>query len=261
MKFAVQTNLMNEDQLQLLRGAVEKHPHVYIGVIPFSRDITSNEPLEGTDYIPYGSTLLTNLAFDRQWKGLFFDVAKMNYRNFLENHPMMLNDNVMNAQEAITFLRTEDPDKLFFTRPSEDLKQYSGTVLNAKEIADWFESMISCPDGGTYYMPPEKDVVLCNPKPIQAEWRWFIVNGKIVSGSMYRCHGQLRNIRETDPAVIEEAQALADMWLPFDTVVMDTAITEDSNDVKVIEFNCINSSGFYDNDVVAIFDALWNRCS
>ena len=110
-------------------------------------------------------------------------------------------------------------------------------------------------------MPPEKDVVLCNPKPIQAEWRWFIVNGKIVSGSMYRCHGQLRNIRETDPAVIEEAQALADMWLPFDTVVMDTAITEDSNDVKVIEFNCINSSGFYDNDVVAIFDALWNRCS
>lgn len=261
MKFAIQTNLMNEDQLQLLHSAVERHPHVYIGVIPFSRDITANEKLDGTDYIPYGSTLLTNLALERQWKGLFFDVQKMNYKNFLANHPKMLNDNVLNVQEAIDFLRTQPVDKLFFTRPSEDLKQYSGTVMEAKEIADWFESMISCPDGGTYYMPPEKDVVLCSPKPIQAEWRWFIVNGKIVSGSMYRAHGQLRKLRETDPDVIAEAQALADIWLPFDSVVMDTAITEDSNDVKVIEFNCINSSGFYDTDVDAVMDALWARCS
>jgi hypothetical protein len=255
MKFAIQHNLMNEDQLHDVADAVKSYPHVFVGLIPFSREITANEPLDGIDYIPYGSTLLTNLTAEIGWTGLHFDVTKLNYRTFLLNHPDMLNDNVMSCREAIPFLQTLDPTTQLFTRPSEDLKQYSGCVMTAGEIWPWFKSMNDAVGGGSYYMPPDTDVVLSSPKDISAEWRWFIVGGKIVSGSMYRAHGQMRKLRELDKAVIDEAQALADIWLPCDCVVMDTALVGD--DIKVIEFNTINSSGFYDNDVPAVFKALW----
>lgn len=255
MKFIVQHNLMNEVQLHQSAVAVKSYPHEFVGIIPFSREITSDEPLVGKDFIPYGSTLLTNMASDLGWTGLHFDLTKMNYRCFLDNHPNMLNDCVMSVVDAINWLPFLDQKVLMFTRPSADLKQYSGQVMEVGEIWPWFKSMVEAIGGGSYYMPPDTEVVLSSPKDISAEWRWFIVDGKIVDGSMYRAHGQLRKIHETDKQVIYEAQALADKWLPHQCVVMDTALLGD--EVKVIEFNCINSSGFYDNDVSKIFKALW----
>jgi len=47
----------------------------------------------------------------------------------------------------------------------------------------------------------------------------------------------------------------ADKWLPNRNVVMDLALVD--NELKVIEFNCINCSGFYNHDVRKIFDALY----
>lgn len=255
MKFAVQYNLMNENQLHQSAEAVKPYPHVFVGVVPFSREITANEPLEGVDYIPYGSTLMTNIAKDLGWRGLHFDLSQMNYRTFAMHHPDMLNSNILQCSDAITFLKSFDPKTKFFTRPSEDLKQYSGQVIEAGELWPWLQSMNEAVGGGSYYMSRDTDIVIATPQEISAEWRWFIVGGQIVDGSMYRAHGQLRKMHETDKAVIAEAQALADKWLPDQCVVMDTALVGDN--VCVVEFNCINASGFYDNDVAKIFKALW----
>lgn len=248
---------MNEDQLKQIEKSIWVYPHVFVNVVPFSREIICDELIEGQDFIPYGSTLLTTLGVDRKWKGLHFDLSRMNYRCFLDNHPDMLNDNVLSVQNAIDYLKDVNPDQEFFTRPSEDLKQYSGQVMIASEIRSWLQSMVEAVGGGSYYMDPQKQIVLCEPKAISAEWRWFIVGGQIISGSMYRAHGQLRKLKELDKSVIDEAQALADKWLPDDCVVMDTALVGD--EIKVIEFNCINSSGFYDNDIGAVFDALYKH--
>ena len=255
MKFAIQHNLMNAAQLEQVFNATANYPHEYVGVIPFSREITSNTQLDGVDYIPYGSTLLTTIASDLGWKGLHFDLNVMNYEAFCDNHPLMLNSNVVSVLEAFEFLCAVDPSSVWFIRPSEDLKQFSGTVMTAGEIAPWLKSMMDAVGGGSYYMDPTKQVVLCRPKEIQAEWRWFIVGGKIVSGSMYKAHNQLRQLQENDAPVIAEAQSIADLWLPHQCVVMDTALVD--NQIKVVEFNCINASGFYKNDIPAIFDALW----
>lgn len=255
MKFVIQHNLMNEAQLSLVKRAISKFPHQYVDLIPFSREITSDYPLTGTDYIPYGSTLLTTIVAELGWKGCHFDLSKMNYRNFLENHPKMMNSGLFTVKDASAYLKTVSQEKQFFIRPSEDLKQFSGSVLPAGEIHPWLDSMMDCPGGGSYFMSPEKEVVLCEPKEISAEWRWFIIGGKIVSGSMYRAHNQMRTIQETDSDVIQEAQILADMWLPMDCIVMDTALV--GCEVKVIEFNCLNSSGGYSCDLTKVFESLW----
>lgn len=127
--------------------------------------------------------------------------------------------------------------------------------MNSIECVDWFKDAMSLPpESGTYAIDPEMLVIISEPKNILAEWRWFIVNGEIVDGAMYKNRGQLVKVYETDKQVIEEAQKFADGWLPNMNCVMDLALTE--RGLKVIEFNCINSSGFYNHDVNKIFKSL-----
>ncbi len=86
------------------------------------------------------------------------------------------------------------------------------------------------------------------------EWRYFIVDRKIVTGSSYRHLGQPYLKQELDPDVLVEAQALADIWLPHPCCCMDVALCDD--EVRVVEFNGLNASGFYDHDVMAFAKAV-----
>lgn len=255
MKFVIQWNLMNEEALQKIKSAVEKYPHEYIEMIPFSRDINPEQTTK--DIIPYGSTLLTTYAYEHGWTGLSFDLSKFNYEEACNNREDMLNDCSVDSLDSIVDLLTifSDEDQKWFIRPSEDLKQFSGQVMTAKEIIEFLIDARECASSGSYHLSGDTKIVLTEPQEIQAEWRWFIVGGKVVSGSMYRAHGQMRQIRETDVNVIAEAQRFADLWLPAPNCVMDLALVGD--ELKVIEFNCINASGFYDSDVEAIIDSLW----
>ena len=259
MKFLIQHNLMNTDSLSLVKNAVAPFPHEFVGLIPFSREITSEIPLEGVDFIPYGSTLLTTLALDKGWTGLHFDLSVFNYEASVKNRNDMLNnDKIMSVEEAYQFMVNgmRGANQTWFIRPSEDSKHFAGQVIEASECAAWLKDAMSLPpESGTYAMSPDMKVVISRPRNIQAEWRWFVVGGKVIDGAMYKAHNQLVKKPETDLNVIAEAQSLADKWLPDSCVVMDTALVD--GEVYVIEFNCIHSSGFYGHDVSKIFKALW----
>jgi len=257
MKFVLQHNLMSAEQLAICKDALTNIPHLFVGVIPFSHEITSDEPLIGQDFIPYGSTLFTNIAYDLKWKGLHFDLNTFNYGAAIQNRDDMLNEDlILKLSAAITFLRTRPENDEWFIRPSEDLKQFSGQVIQAKECADWLTDAMNCDSSGSYHLSADTMVVLAEPRNIQAEWRWFIVDGKIVDGAMYRFNNQLVKKHELEADVIAEAQQLADGWLPDSCCVMDTALVDDK--LYVVEFNTINSSGMYNHDTRKIFTALYN---
>ena len=264
MKFIVQHNLMNNIQLGQMSCALAdlKIPHEFVGVIPFSREITSEEPLVGREYLPYGSTLLTMLTCNNgfDWRGNYFNPVTFDSSMWNYNRNDMLNGGnlrgtTMMISDAIEFLKKQDPKSMWFTRPCEDLKQYSGQVIQADECIKWFNDAMQCESSGSYKLEPTTGVVIAEPRNIQAEWRWFIVDGQVISGSMYRREGQLYKKNESDIATINEAQQLANVWLPHRNCVMDVALVD--NEVKVLEFNTINSSGFYDHDIEAIVSALW----
>jgi len=255
VKFIVQFNLIQEEQLQKIKKAVEKYPHEYVSVIPFSHDIRADSPLEGTDFIPYGSTTMVAEACERKWKGVYFDVDKFNYQAALDNRDDMLNSGLYTIREAVKLLKAHPSDKVWFIRPSQDLKQFSGRVAETRVCKDYFEKALIGESSEVAKLTPDTMVVLCEPQNIDAEYRWFVVDRKVVSGSMYRHSGQLLRERITDEKQIAEAQTFADKWLPNDNCVMDLALVD--GEVKVIEFNNINGSGLYDNDAEAIFDALW----
>lgn len=249
---------MNEEQLLKIKSALNSLniPHKFIGVIPFSHEITSDEPLEGVNYLPYGSTLLTKLATEKNWVGCYFNLSKFTYEIWNYHRNDMLNDGVYTIDEAIEVLSNVEPDSHLFTRPCEDLKQFSGTVIQADECVAWFKDAKECASSGSYQLSGDTKVIISKPKNILMEWRWFVVNSRVISGSIYRRNGQLFKQRETDQEVIDEAQRFATKWLPHKNCVMDLCLL-DTGELKVIEFNCINSSGFYENDVESVINALW----
>ena len=186
-----------------------------------------------------------------------FDYDNFNYETSVKHRSDMLNDDIiLSASEVIPMLESSTVDT-WFIRPALDLKHFSGQVIDRTECITWLKDAMQCASSGSYQINNDLKIVLAVPKNIQAEWRWFIVNGKIVSGAMYRCRGQLVKIRELDKEVIDEAQKLADGWLPHRNCVMDTALVDDK--LSVVEFNCINGSGFYGHDVNIIFKELYEN--
>jgi hypothetical protein len=253
--WVIQTNFLDRDQVDAIAWAARNDGAqvVEAKVIPFSDEIQLSEPVNLTDVIPYGSTKLSKLAYAGNWSGLFFN-DNFNTVTWNKNRSDMLNQKayVMAVKDLANFLKVDHEDSVFFIRPIEDLKAFNGTVTDVKEIRNWMNST----ESGNFSFSEDTLVSIAPPQHISGEWRWFIVDGKIIDGSMYKIKGQRLTKHEKDAAIIAEAQKLADVWLPHQTCVMDTALTEFG--VKVIEFNCMNSSGLYCNDIQKIVSAITN---
>lgn len=201
--------------------------------------------------IVYGSCKLTKIAYQNNWSGLFFN-EDFNSTSWNKNRTDMLNSDcvVITVNEAKTFFDELDDTQQRFIRPVKDLKEFSGIVTNIGEIKRWMSSV----DSGNYSFSGDTLVSIAPVQDIMGEWRWFVVNGQVIDGSLYRTYGRRLLRHETDQSIINEAQKFADVWLPHKNCVMDLALTE--NGVKVIEFNCLNSSGFYNHDIEKVVKAI-----
>jgi hypothetical protein len=252
--WVLQTNLIDKDQTDAVAFAAKNAGADVIAttVIPFVDDIQMESEPVGKDVIPYGSTKLSRLADKHGWSGMFFDRELFSVPTWLKNRDDMLNDEVeiVSVADLQNFKALDDD--VYFIRPVEDLKAFNGTVTNAAEIRRWMSSV----ESGSFAFSTDTMVAISPAQTIQGEWRWFVVDGKVISGSMYRLHGQRLVQRSTGADIIAEAQKKADMWLPNQTCVMDLALTD--RGVRVIEFNCFNSSGFYYHDIPKIVEAVTN---
>lgn len=255
--WAIQHNLLNVDQITAITDAVKASGAscTHVGVIPFTEEISGADEIQGDLVIPYGSTGMTKRAASLGWKGLFFNPLTFRVDQWNANRDDMLNSDAVTTtvEGAKVLLKDAAPDDVYFIRPMEDLKAFNGTVTTVENIVNWMNSV----ESGSFNFEPHTQIVIAHEKNILAEWRWFVVGGKVIDGSTYKIRNQRLTKHEQDADVIAEAQTFADKWLPHDTCVMDLALTDDG--VKVIEFNCINSTGFYYNDIPAIVLAMNER--
>lgn len=255
VNWIIQTSFIDQTQVEVLARSVLNDGGKVLGakILPFIDTIDFMDGLDlinapvGPLYVPYGATKLTKLARSYDWMGTFFndnfDTSVWNL-----NRDDMLNSdcNIMKACEVEDFLKDYPNDLPLFVRPCLDLKAFNGTLTRVDEIKSWMNAA----QAGNHVFNQDTMVSLAPAKQILAEWRWFVVDGKVIDGSIYRLRGQRLTIHERDEAVIKEAQTFADKWLPHECCVMDLALTDDG--MKCIEFNCMNSSGFYNNDIQKI---------
>lgn len=252
--WAIQTNFIAVDQVTRIWEAAKAAGCAVqeVIVIPFSDDFGNEIPkMEGV-IIPYGSTSLCRNAYRRKWKGNFFDKKTFRGDTWLKNRDDMLNSNChfMKVKDTEKFFANADENEMWFIRPIKDLKEFNGTVTNVQEIRRWMKST----DSGNFSFTKNTEVMIAPVKKIQQEARFFVVDGKVIDGSWYRIHGQLFSQPINDQLFMDEVQLIADKWLPHKCCVMDIAISND--EIKVIEFNTINGSGFYYNNIEKIVSAM-----
>jgi len=272
MFWIVQNNLYNEEGYVKFLEALERLRVDYLIVkpIPFTNqflpaDFDSmtqevddvEEPYIDTSQkiIVMGATSLTRIAKNRGWTpGTYlnenFDFEKWRDGFGKEN---ILNGDSITARisDAIDVIHMSDH---LFVRPVDDSKAFSGTVMSKYDFFDWIQSISVIEEEEFQPLHKNTKIAIANYKKINAEYRLFVVGGKIVTGSLYKRGNVVRSEELADEEVSRFAARMIHKWEPADAFVIDIASTDSG--FKVIEINNINSAGFYAADCQRIVAAL-----
>jgi ATP-grasp domain-containing protein len=225
---------------------------------PFESVITAIEnelPGTGNPVMLWGTTTIERAAKHYGWTPGVFKNSNFDMRVLGEKYgSMMLNS-------ACKFYRLGDvPDfeGTIFIRPVHDTKSFTGQLIDDFEFQKWKESLTELKQEFTT-LDLDTVVMVAGIKLIRNEARFFVVNGKVISGSTYRVNGQLikKRIGTHNPLYLplqEFAQQVVDKWNPCKAFVIDIGEIEEG--FRVIEINCLNSSGFYDTDMTAVVRAI-----
>jgi hypothetical protein len=251
MHWVVQENLYKEDAFADLIRALELSGTSYeiVKVVPFSHEVIP-EPTSTDKIMVSGSTALTFIGVEKGWC-VFFN-ENFNHKAWVEN----MADELLNADAIVGAFGEVQPEwDEFFVRPVEDRKIFAGKVIHSSKFEAWREQTLSSHADGYTTLTPDTEVIVAPLKEINSEWRFFVVDGKIVTGSLYRRYGILyqQPLLHNDE-VFPYAQRMVDKWQPDRAFVIDIALSE--NGYKVVEYNCMNSCGFYKIDVGKLVEAI-----
>jgi hypothetical protein len=252
MFWILQRNLFNEQAFQSLQDqlVVQETPHAVVHLRPFVHDIEPDVDVAGPVFV-CGSTGMRHVAKRKGWQPGYFD-DNLDYRLLLQHYgKRMLNDDarVLPLQDAhIT-------DSHAFVRPAGDDKQFAGQVMTQAEFSEWRLRVVALEGESTYTTLGAKDlIVIARAKPLHAEYRFYVVDGNVVTGSLYKRGDRVHYDAHVDSDVTRFAQECADIWCPSRAFCLDIADTPDG--LKVLEINAINSSGFYACDMGKFVNAI-----
>lgn len=247
----VQTNVEPESPspAALRRAcAATERPFHEVAVIAGSAALPDLPRIEGPVVFHGRTTLILRALEHPIWRrGVFFDPAHFQHRAYVAGY----GDDMLNADAQI--LSWEDllrepraPGEVMFVKPNDDLKYFTGEVLRYSECIDLYRTLRR----SARPVEPTSEIVVGRPCEVDAEWRLFVVDGVIVTGSMYRPSG--------DPGLPDElirfARRAIARWTPASVFVLDIARVEGF--WKIVECNCFNGSRFYSADVERLVTAV-----
>lgn len=247
LRWAIQSNLVNADDVEKLLRGCQQHgqPAVTFETIPFS-----NQPPELDSDLPtvfYGSTgCMSNIGEAGKWNpGVFFDPELFSFPEWGRAYTgYCLNGEARQTTLAGLAAESQELERLFFLRPIHDDKAFAGEVMTFAEIRKWVGELDQT------VLSPCTPILVAEPVGISHEWRLFLVDGKVSTGSHYRTRQRFDVYAGVPDEVIEFAEKLAGIWQPAPVFVLDVALSADQ--LYLVEINCFNSAGFYASDVAKL---------
>jgi ATP-grasp domain, R2K clade family 3 len=140
-------------------------------------------------------------------------------------------------------------DSNIFIKPSKDQKAFTAGIL---ESGQTIKEFIHAQKYQKTYI--EEIAIIAPCKIITAEYRFFVVDKEVITGSMYRFanKGVLSEIIPKN--IMDAAKEYAQLYQPHDVFTMDLA--ETPTGISIVEYNCWNASGLYKTNIAKIFDAV-----
>ena len=251
MYYIIQENLFQEKHYDNLIDAMKKYDlqHQLVKIVPFTRDILF-EPIETKNAFCFGAVKMAHIASDYGWNPGSFYNENHDYRVYAPHYKEnMLNYNSMICKFGDEFV---PPGYLFFARPCEDTKTFTGQVFT-KESWDEFVKW-NLTNGYTTSLNKDTAIQISSIKEIQREIRSWIVKGELVTASQYRIGRRTVYQECTEPYILDYIREMVKIYQPAEAFVLDVAMIEDK--MKIVELGCINCAGFYEANIPKLIGKL-----
>ena len=272
MLWVIQNNLFNEAGYARFVEALERLGLEYITVkpVPFTNKLlphdfdSATQDFEDTEepfidpnqkIMAFGATSLTRISQSKGWIPGTYLNDNFDFEVWRDGFGA---DNVLNSDAVIgpvhSIANVHNHDHVF-VRPTLDTKAIAGTVMSKYDFEDWYLQVGQIEEEPFLVLHKNTEMIVSSVKEIYSECRLFVVNGNVVTASMYKFGNTVRGDADVDDRFIRFVQKLTmGVWTPADAFVIDVADTPDG--LKVIEINNINSAGYYAADVQKIIMAL-----
>lgn len=213
-------------------------------------DIPSLEIDSNQNIFVCGSYSLAKIAKAKNWFPGAFINDNFNLESWKSGWGV---DELLNGTALVSKIKDLNDIALnkFFARPLHDTKSFSGKVFSREEFLSWREKIIKT---NADSLNQETEIVVAQLKKIYSETRLFVIDGKIVTGSLYKRGDKVIYDNLLNENLVEYAKEMIAKWQPDQAFVLD--IAETSEGFKIIEVNNINSSGFYASDLFKFVDAI-----
>lgn len=203
-----------------------------------------------TDIFVIGSYRLTRMMTERNIYPGSFSNEHFNYAAWVNGWGI---DHMLNGhyqEQSLNQIEIPEDWNEVFARPLEDNKLFTGGLFKKEDFLTSIQFKIMNENN------KNEKVIISKKKDILAEYRFFIVDNKIVTGSLYKMRGQLITSEYVDNDARSYVKERIQAWTPSKAFVMDIAITDEG--CKIIEVNNISSAGLYKADSPRIVDAIEN---
>lgn len=257
MHWIVQENLINpEVRDELVRLLTARNTSYTVARLIPVFNLLDNEVADpvGPVFV-YGSTGLGEVAKARGWTPGYFD-ENLDYSQMLrEFGRLALNhDAICLPLGMLNPTRMPNPPEQFFIRPVHDNKSFAGCTMTWAELAKFQVGVKRVADQPDVTLRLRDRMVLAPLKDIAAEYRFFVIAGRVVTGSRYKDGDIVRSSTEVGVDVLAFAQRCAEHWSPNAAYTLDIADTVEG--LRVLEMTSANSAGFYACDLGQIVDAV-----
>lgn len=238
MKWLIQPTKVEEEKIKELINILEKAGINYDLVYPFDNKVVKQDKTlyhydNNDKYFVCGSYSLTRNVY-KERKEAVFSLDKYKFDDFIA---IFGSENFVNHDaKIVNYKEIVWEDDAYFLRPVNDDKSFNGGVYSKNDF-------INCPE----------DVIVAKVKKINKEHRFFIVDGKIATASLYKVNGLISTSDIIDEGAIEFAERMIKKF-NFPGFVIDIATI--GNEYKIVELNCLNASGFYDINLYKLIDSV-----
>lgn len=255
MFYVIQENVFKETHYNLLIECLDKFKFDFeiVKFRPFCHDIEHTTTRK--DVWCFGSVSMSKAAKKYGWK----PGSMYNKNHDFEIYAKHYGEHMLNADGVVMTVNDPLPSnyEMFFARPTKDTKSFSGQVFMDYSWNEWVDEIrkLKKRELSKSMLNLETKVLLAPLKEIQQEVRCWVVNGKVVSASRYKLGSRVLYQNYDDETFFTSfAQKMVDIYQPAKAFVLDICLSND--ELKIVEINCINCSGFYHCDVQKLIEAI-----
>jgi hypothetical protein len=252
----IQTNMGSTSDIMEYVNAVKESGAdvVEVEYIPFSQELPNME-VSGP-VVAYGAVnFIKEIQNSGKWPLAVFGTPEtFTYETWAENYgEMLLNSPDSTKMTTIGEFCSDNRDTNddIFVRPQHDTKSLVGKVWIAGDFKKW---CIDVSKGGYAEVDANTPIIVATPYGIEAEWRLFVVDGKVAGASQYQKNRKLYKALGAPQDILGFAEKVIAKWNPAPAYTLD--LCRSAGNCYIVEAQGFNSAGQYACNVKEVAEAV-----